>query len=66
MPDSPLHPDSDSFKVHAPEAHAKGLRLRFVPSRLTASTDLLLLRRALGALLVPPRMNLDFPQFRLH
>ena len=37
--------------VHAPEARAKGLRLRFVPSSLTANTDLVLLRRALGNLI---------------
>lgn len=34
--------------VHAPEAEAKGLRLRCVPSGLTARTDLVLFRRCLG------------------
>jgi PAS domain S-box-containing protein len=37
--------------VHAPEAELKGIRLRFVPSDLTAHTDMVLFRRSLGNLI---------------
>lgn len=37
--------------VHLPEAREKNLRLRFVNSRLTAHTDLVLFRRMLGNLI---------------
>jgi signal transduction histidine kinase len=40
-----------AIAVHAPDAHAKGLRLHHVPTRLAANTDARLLERMLGNLL---------------
>ncbi|PKO87895.1 MAG: hypothetical protein CVU16_14955 [Betaproteobacteria bacterium HGW-Betaproteobacteria-10] len=39
------------ISIHAPEAALKGLRLRYVPSRLTVRTDPVLFRRIVGNLI---------------